>query len=193
MDYQLAALSNFQIFFTSSLVAQTCFIFIIMLTPKKYPVEIHTNSVVIAAQNARSTYFGASDWFENALILYDIYWSTVAALIQLHADFQERKELYRWTTADEFEKKNELTTILTTRLNILNQIYNNNDPRCPSEDDQWINEQMKTVLLLGTHPSCSQDQCLCFSDVKLDMNDLVHGHFYFSPFSHHPADFSAVL
>lgn len=164
-----------------------------MLILKKYPVEIHTNSVVIAAQNARSTYSGASDWFENALILYDIYWSTLAAMIQLHADFQERKEIYRWTTADEFEKKNEFISLLTTRFNILNQIYNNNDPRCSSEDDQWINEQMKTVLLLGTHPSCSKDQCLCFNDVKHDMNDLVHNHVSFSSFPHHPANFNAVL
>lgn len=136
-------------------------------------MEIHEKSLVVAARNARCLSSSSPDWFQNALVLYDIYWSTIAALIQLFADCQKRKELYTWTNVDEFGRQNDLNAILATRFNLLNQIYSYNNPRCQSEDDEWINEQMKSVLLLGIHPSCSQDQCLCFGGDQLDIDNLV--------------------
>ena len=133
---------------------------------------------MIAARNARCLSSSSPDWFQNALTLYDITWSTAAALIQLIMDTHQRKEMYIWTATDEFERKNDLNAILATRFAVLNQIYCYNYPRRPREDE-WMNEPMKILLLSGFRPSCSQDQCLCFDNDQLDIDNLV-----FHPFNY---------
>lgn len=136
-------------------------------------MEVHEGSLAVAARNARCLSSSFPDWFQNALTLYDIYWSTLSALIQLCVDSQKRKDPYHWTSADELARQNGLNDIMATRFKLLNQIYSIDSPRGAREDDEWIHEQMKSVLLLGNSPICSQDKCLCFDDSRLVIERLV--------------------
>lgn len=134
-------------------------------------MEIYDQSLANAARIATSS--SSPDWFYNALVLYDIYWSTVAALIQLCADSQTRQELYEWTLPDGTLRLKALNLILTSRLELVNQIYNHKTARNPSAADPWPDDQMRSLLLLGIHPSCAQDQCLCFNDDRATIQNLV--------------------
>lgn len=136
-------------------------------------MELYDKSLTNAAQRATCVSSSSADWFHNALVVYDIYWSTVAALIQLCVDSQNRQELNEWTLPDDTLRLKTLNIILTTRLELLNQIYNREKPHNPSGVDQWPDEQMRSLLLLGIHPSCSQDQCLCFNDDRATIQNLV--------------------
>lgn len=174
MQSQHAVLSIFQIFPTNWYVlSKPQSTHLQCLNLKQYPVEIHENSFANAAQVATCVSSISSDWFHNALIIYDIYWSTVAALIQLCVDSQNRQEVYEWTLPDDTLRLKALSLILTTRLELLSQIYSHDYPHSPSRDDQWPGEQMRSLLLLGIHPSCSQDQCLCFNDDRATIQSLV--------------------
>lgn len=140
---------------------------------KQYPVEIYERSFANAAQIATCVSSSSPDWFQNALILYDIYWSTVAALIQLCVDSRNRQEVHEWTLPDDTLRLKNLNLILTTRLELLDQIYNHDSLRGQSGDEQWPSEQTRSLLLLGIHPSCSQDQCLCFNDDRATIQNVV--------------------
>lgn len=113
------------------------------------------------------------DWFQNALILYDICWSMTAALIHLCAGSQKQKEPYIWTLADEAVRLNGLNRILTTRFKVLFQIYNGDRVGHPSGELDWLDEQVKTLPLLGIHPLCSQDECRCFHDDRASIQNPV--------------------
>lgn len=136
-------------------------------------METYENSLANAAQIATSPSSRSPDWFHNALVLYDVYWSTVAALIQLCVDSQNQQEVHEWTLPYDTQRRKTLNLILTARVELLNRIYNRNRPFSPSADDQWPVEQMRSLLLLGMHPSCSQDQCLCFNDDRATIQNLV--------------------
>ena len=142
-------------------------------------MEIYERSLANAAQIATCVTSSSPDWFQNALILYDIYWSTIAASIQLCVDSRNRQGTDEWNLPDDKLRLKNLNLILTMRLELLNQIYNHDSPRSQSGDEQWPSEQMRSLLLLGMHPSCSQDQCLCFDDDRATIQNIVRKSLYY--------------
>ena len=139
-------------------------------------MDTYENSLTSAAKITTGDSSRSPDWFYNALVLYDIHWSTVAALIQLCVDSQNRHEVHEWALPDDTLWLKSLNLIFTTRLELLNRMYSHDNPCSPSRDDQWPVEQMRSLLLLGIHPSCSEDQCLCFNDDRTTIQNLVCNH-----------------
>ncbi|KAI9893088.1 MAG: hypothetical protein M1814_000635 [Vezdaea aestivalis] len=121
-----------------------------------YPIEKEEHALGIATQQVTPV----PDWFRKVLVLYDLCWSTTAALIQLCVDVQTTLALSDWTRNNEVVRNSDLNEILTTRFRILRQIYMNNMGGNTGED-HWCNEQIRHLLVFGLQRKCIQSECDC--------------------------------
>jgi hypothetical protein len=129
--------------------------------------------VVDILRNASAELRNSTDWFHNVLVIYDIFWSTLAAQIQLCMDVQNKKRSNQWSFSEEATRLNDVHFLLIPRFKMLDHLYASLNSRPSQGTPQWAYEQMKTMICLGIHPSCFGHECTCLCDDRPSVQELV--------------------
>lgn len=124
-------------------------------------------------RNASRELKNSTDWFHNALVIYDIFWSTLAAQIQLCMDVQNKKHSNQWSSSDEATRLNDVHFLLTPQFKMLDHLYTNVNPRSSQGTPQWAFEQTRNIICMGIHPPCFGLECNCFCDERPNVQELV--------------------
>ena len=139
----------------------------------KYVLELNSERTTDAIQRALHTSPIAQGWLRDVLILYDVVWSTTAALIRLCMITDERKRRGQWSLSDEASRLNDLQSFLSTRFQVQNLIFNTPRPASLSEDERWADVQLKALLLSELRLTCILHQCECLGKDRAPVEILV--------------------
>ncbi|KAH8687916.1 hypothetical protein BGZ60DRAFT_19211 [Tricladium varicosporioides] len=136
-----------------------------------YPVEDQKNAVVEAVRNTLDSSSDSADWLDCSLFLYDTFWSMQAALIQLCMDVQNAKTS-QWSFSEQAILLNNLNSILTPRLKLLDKVYQDPPYKRISGSFDWALEQTKVIISQELHPVCTGHSCSCFGNERANIQDL---------------------
>ena len=127
-----------------------------------------------AAQQIHTLAFQSQTWFHDCLVLYDVYWSTTAALVQICLMRKHRQETKEpWSTKDKARELNYLRLILTARFQIQKHVF---DGVGIERGTAWTAGQLESLLDHGLCATCAKDHCKCFDYHSVVLQDLVWRH-----------------
>ncbi|CAG8953761.1 hypothetical protein HYFRA_00006652 [Hymenoscyphus fraxineus] len=137
-----------------------------------YPIEERNNAVVDAVRRTMGPTQSLTDWFHNALVLYDTFWATNAATIQFCLNAQVRRESGRWSFAEEALLATNSNHILTPHLAMLDHLYQDSPKDTSPGTVEWAREQIKSLVCLSICTPCFKHECKCMSDNPSSLQDL---------------------
>ncbi|KUJ19505.1 uncharacterized protein LY89DRAFT_780432 [Mollisia scopiformis] len=122
------------------------------------PNDSHQNvdPFVQTVQTAITTSKSSADWFYCALVLFDISWAVIGAIIQMCMD----KQYYKGSGRSDFPR-NVVPLTLTPRFKMLNELFKESGPCPPPGELEWAFEQTQTMLCMGLGPTCFEQECSC--------------------------------
>ncbi len=129
--------------------------------------------MVEAARNSLAGTRNSADWFEGALVVYDTFWSTTAALIKLCVDVELKKRSIPWSFAEEAVRLNRIHLILVPRFKMLDDLYQLSSSQSSRGTLEWAKEQIKTMICLSIQPSCFSHECTCLGEDQPAVHKMV--------------------
>jgi hypothetical protein len=137
----------------------------------QYVFQGHSRSAVDASLSNPGVSLHSANWFHDCLVLYDLQWSTTAALIQLCAARRRRQETKTgWSEVDQARELSDFRLVLATRFQLQQQILYAVGMRTTAH---WTAEQLRTLLCQDLCAACAEDRCQCFQGDWSVIEDLV--------------------
>ncbi|CZR66823.1 uncharacterized protein PAC_16724 [Phialocephala subalpina] len=133
-----------------------------------YPLDDDVNAFLLAAKTAIKTSRSSADWFYCALVLYDISWATIAAMIQMCMDNQYYKGLNHSGLA-----RDTALLTLSPRFKMLDHLFKDSTPSPPPGELEWAYEQTQTMLCMAIRAKCFGQECFCLGAHSKYLLELV--------------------
>ena len=125
----------------------------------QYLLKAHEKSMINASRRIGVVSLQSSNWFCDLLALYDLFWSTTAAMVQLRLMRRHRNDsAVELPALEDTEDLRSLELVLSIRDQLQQHVHNFSG----SAGKNWIATQLPGLMLQDMHRACAESHCQCF-------------------------------